>query len=81
MPSGRLPLVIAPPEEEPLDDLAQLLLGLLGREEGDAGRWRHGWEDDRGREGDGRAVRYRLHREERIGPSGLVRRPSGLKGA
>jgi hypothetical protein len=30
-------LVIAPPEEEPFDDLAQPLLGFLRREESGAG--------------------------------------------
>ena len=39
VPAGRLPLFIAAPEEEPLNDLAQPLLGLLRREEGGAGRW------------------------------------------
>jgi hypothetical protein len=29
-----------PPEEEPLDNLAQLLLGFLRGEEGGAGDWR-----------------------------------------
>src|SRR6202035_3678709 len=32
-----------PPEEEPLNDLAQPLLGFLSREEGGAGGWRHWW--------------------------------------
>jgi hypothetical protein len=37
MSGRRLPLFISAPEEEPLDNLAQSLLGLLGREKGGAG--------------------------------------------
>src|SRR5216683_3680803 len=33
--------VLSRRKEEPLDDLAQPLLGFLGREEGGAGGWRH----------------------------------------
>ena len=33
-------LALEPPEEKPLHDLAQLLLGFLRREEGGAGSWR-----------------------------------------
>ena len=37
----RFPAPAVSPEEEPLDDLAKLLLGFLGREEGSAGGgWR-----------------------------------------
>jgi hypothetical protein len=43
MPRGLSVLGSQPPEEEPLDDLAQPLLGFLGREAGGAGSWRHGW--------------------------------------
>jgi len=45
VPGGRLPLVILAPEKEPLDDLAQPLLGFVRREEGGAGRPRCGLQD------------------------------------
>jgi hypothetical protein len=40
-----LPAVTAPPEEEPFDDLAQPVLGLLRREEGGTGSWRQRVQD------------------------------------
>src|SRR6266852_6126604 len=67
-----------PPEEEPLDDLAQPLLGFLGREEGGAGGWRHGRKTGMG----GTTVEpcVPIAAGERIGQSGRLSRPSGLRG-
>src|SRR5207248_6022444 len=42
---GRLPLFISAPKEEPFDDFAQPVLGLLGREESGAESWRQRVQD------------------------------------